>query len=329
MADGKRRNGYFCDMKKTIFAILAVLAVIAAAIAWGSAYMLSYSLTPDPNRRDTDSAYAELYARYPDMRQWTDSMRRAGALRDTFITMPGGERHHALYARGDTAHGRTAVIVHGYKDCAVKFLYLGRMYHHDLGFNILLPDLHAHGLSDGKEIQMGWKDRYDVMRWAEVAESAFRDSTRQPALVLHGVSMGAATVMSVAGERLPAYIRCFVEDCGYTDVWNEFTYQLDEQFSLPPFPLMQTTSLLCRLRYGWSFGEASPLRQVARCDRPMLFIHGDADTFVPAGMVMPLYEAKTGRKELWITRGTEHAMSFHDYPEEYEKKVRDFVMRNI
>lgn len=329
MAVCKRRNGYFCGMKKIVFAIFAVLAAIVAAIAWGSAYMLSYSLTPDPNRRDTDSAYAELYARYPDMRRWTDSMRLAGALRDTFITMPGGERHHALYARCDSARGRTAVIVHGYKDCAVKFLYLGRMYHRDMGLNILMPDLHAHGLSDGDDIQMGWKDRRDVMRWAQAAERAFRDSARQSVMVLHGVSMGAATVMCVSGEQLPPYIRCFVEDCGYTGVWDEFAHQLREQFSLPSFPLMPATSLLCRLRHDWSFGEASPLRQVARCDRPMLFIHGDADTFVPAAMVRPLYEAKPGEKELWITRGTEHALSFHDYPAEYERRVRMFVMRHI
>lgn len=157
--------------------------------------MLSYSLTPDPDRRDTDSAYATLFSQYPYMRHWTDSMLQSGALRDTFVTMPSGERHHALYARCDSAHGRTAIVVHGYKDCAVKFLYLGHMYHHDLGYNILLPDLHAHGLSDGEEIQMGWKDRKDVIKWTEIAERTFRDNTAESQIVVHGVSMGAATTM--------------------------------------------------------------------------------------------------------------------------------------
>lgn len=312
-------------MRKFLFATAALLVVIATALVGSSFYMLSYSLSPDPNRRDTDSAYRQLYRHYPQMKEWTDSMRANGVLRDTFLTMPSGERHHALYAKADSAHGRTAVIVHGYKDCAIKFLFLGKMYHHDLGYNILMPDLHAHGLSDGDAIQMGWNDRLDVERWLAVAEQTFRDSARASALVLHGVSMGAATTMCVAGDSLPPYVKWFVEDCGYTSVREEFAVQLRKQFGLPEFPLMPLTNLLCRMKYGWDFDEASPLNQVARCHRPMLFVHGDADTFVPTWMIHPLYTTKPGTKDLWLANGSEHARAFHDYPEEYVKRVREFI----
>lgn len=314
-------------MKKIVLSIAAVAVAVTAAVVGSSLYLLSYSLTPDPNRRDMDSAYAQLFCDYPDMRQWTDSMRAGGLLRDTFVVMPTGERHHALYARADGAHGRTAVIVHGYKDCAVKFLYLGRMYQRDLGWNILMPDLHAHGLSDGDAIQMGWLDRLDVIRWTEVAEELFRDSVCPSQLVVHGVSMGAATTMCVSGEELPPYISRFVEDCGYTSVKDEFTVQLKEQFGLPAFPLIQVAGALCKMKYGWSFDEASPLRQVARCRRPMLFIHGDADKFVPTWMLKPLYTAKPGYKEVMITRGSGHARSFYDNPEDYQDKVGAFLKR--
>lgn len=313
--------------RRIVMAAAALAAIVVLALAGGSFYMLGYSLDPDPNRADTDSAYTQLYSRMPDMRPWADSLRRCGLLRDTFVAMPGGERHHALWLRADSACGRTAVIVHGYKDCAVKFLYLGRMYHRDLGYNILLPDLHAHGLSDGGSIGMGWNDRFDVMRWAEVAERMFRVAGHESRVVVHGVSMGAATVMCMSGEPLPDYIKCFVEDCGYTSVWDEFACQLREQFGLPPFPLMYTTSALCGAVNGWRFGEASPLAQVTRCRRPMLFIHGDADRFVPTEMVYSLYAAKPGPKRLWIGRGSTHAMSYADHPVEYTRVVADFVGR--
>ena len=241
--------------------------------------------------------------------------------------MPGGERHHALYLRADSACGRTAIVVHGYKDCSAKFLFLGRMYHRDMGFNVLLPDLHAHGLSDGGDIGMGWNDRRDLVHWAAVAERLFRSEGHESRIVLHGVSMGAATVMCASGEDLPPYIRCFVEDCGYTSVWDEFACQLKGQFGLPPFPLMYTTSALCGLRHGWRFGEASPLRQVAKCRRPMLFIHGDRDTFVPTWMVYRLYEAKTGPKRLWIAPGSAHAQAYTDHPAEYTRVVREFCFK--
>lgn len=312
-------------MKKIVIVTGSIVAVLLAAIVGGSFYMLSYSLTPDPNKRDTARAYAELFERMPDMKPWVDSLRSNQLLRDTFITNADGYRLHALYVRGDSACGRTAIVVHGYKDTAIKFMFIGRMYHRNLGYNILMPDLYAHGQSEGDAIQMGWKDRLDVIRWTEVAEELFRDSLHRSRMVIHGVSMGAATTMCVSGESLPDYVRCFVEDCGYTSVWDEFDGQLKAQFHLPSFPLMPTTSLLCRLRYGWDFSEASPLKQVAKCRRPMFFIHGDNDTFVPTWMVQPLYEAKPGEKQLWMAASSEHAKAFADHPAEYEARVAAFV----
>ena len=61
----------------------------------------------------------------------------------------------------------------------------------------------------------------------------------------------------------------------------------------------------------------------------MLFIHGDADDFVPTGMVYPLFEAKPGEKKLWVVPGAAHAMSYHDNPDEYTRRVAAFVGRYI
>ena len=61
----------------------------------------------------------------------------------------------------------------------------------------------------------------------------------------------------------------------------------------------------------------------------MLFIHGDADTYVPTWMVYELYKAKPEPKELWIVPGATHAMSYRDDTEEYVNKVRLFVDKYI
>lgn len=98
---------------------------------------------------------------------------------------------------------------------------------------------------------------------------------------------------------------------------------------MPAFPLLHAASRLCDLKYGWNFREASALGQVAKCRLPMLFIHGDADDYVPTWMVYPLYEAKPGEKELWVVPGAAHAMSYRDNPEEYTRRVGEFVGRYI
>ena len=200
--------------------------------------------------------------------------------------------------------------------------HIGYLYNRSLGYNILLPDLRYTGLTEGDAIQMGWLDRKDVIQWINTAPYIFGDSIRA---VVHGISMGAATTMMVSGEKLPDYIRCFVEDCGYTSVWDQFEKELKGVFHLPAFPLLYVTEWICQLQNGWNFHEASALNQVKKCRKPMLFIHGDKDDFVPTWMVYRLYEAKPQPKALWVVPGVDHAHSYRDYPEEYTGKVRKFV----
>jgi fermentation-respiration switch protein FrsA (DUF1100 family) len=295
-------------MKKSLLSIVTVVVLLLVITIGTSFYMLSYALSPDGGKADVDSCYNQLFERYPDTKPWVDSLNRVGALRDTFVVMPTGERHHALYVH----HGsqKTAFIIHGWRDSAVKYLFLARLYEHVLGgYNVVLPDLHAHGLSEGDMIQMGWLDRKDVLHWLTI----FQTDT----MVVHGVSMGGATTMMLSAEEMPKGIKDlrFVDDCGYTSAWDEFASELKNQFGLPPFPLMYTTSLLCKMRYGWSFSEASAIDAVRQSPYPMLFIHGDEDTFVPTEMVYRLYQAKPSNKKLWIAPGAEHASSYLTHPD--------------
>lgn len=314
-------------MRKILWTLAAAAVLFVAAVAGGSLYMLSYSLTPEATvEAKNASSYEYMFGEYPFLRPWVDSLAGAGALRDTVIVNAGGTRLHALYAAASEPTDRTAVIVHGYTDNAVRMLMIGCLYHRDLGYNILLPDLNYHGDSGGRAIQMGWKDRLDVLRWMDVADELFGGRTQ---MVVHGISMGAATTMMVSGEPQRPFVKCFVEDCGYTSVWDEFRKELRERFGLPAFPLLYAADRLCGLRYGWTFREASSLRQVAKCRLPMLFIHGDADTYVPTWMVYPLYDAKPGEKELWIVPGAAHAMSYRDNRGEYTRRVAEFVGRYI
>ena len=84
-------------MKKVLWTLAIILAVFVIALIGGSFYMLDYSLAPDPNRMDTDSCYRQQFEAYPESQAWIDSLRTVGALRDTFLTMPSGERHHAFF----------------------------------------------------------------------------------------------------------------------------------------------------------------------------------------------------------------------------------------
>lgn len=309
-------------LKHTLYAAAIVLTLAVILTVAGSGYLLSYSLRPQNRGKNLEESARYMRQTYPYISHWMDSLTANHLLRDTFITAPDGIRLHAYYAYAGTPTARTAVIVHGYTDNAIRMMHIGYLYHHALHYNILLPDLRYSGLSGGEAFQMGWLDRKDVIQWIRLAPHLFGDSIKS---IVHGISMGAATTMMVSGEKLPPYVRCFVEDCGYTSVWDQFGKELKERFHLPAFPLLYTASIMCRMHYGWDFHEASALRQVEHCRRPMLFIHGSKDDFVPTRMVYTLYRHKPQPKELWIAPGTDHAHAYRDYPEIYTQKVEDFA----
>ena len=307
-------------LHKRLLAGLGITTLlIASCLVGGSFYLLDFSLSPDPNRCDTDSAYADLYARYPSTKEWVESH----PLQEISIPNAEGKQLRALFHRAEAEGGKTAIIVHGYRDCNIKFLYLARLYN-ELGFHVLLPDLAAHGQSEGEAIQMGWKDADDLLLWCAVADSLFCCEEQESRIIAHGVSMGAATVMNCSGRQVPSSVKGFVADCGYTGVWDEFAEQLQAQFSLPAFPMMHIASLLCEWKYGWNFQEAAPIESLRKSRLPMLFIHGTADDFVPTRMVHELYKAKPADKELWLAPDAGHALSYLCHPKEYTARIRAF-----
>lgn len=312
-------------MKKLRISLIIILILVLGIVIGGSVYMFNFSLKSKVTPTDEEDAYAYLF-KHEYLKQWIDSLNEHAALRDTFIVAASGSKLHALYVRSAQQSPKTALIIHGYTDNAIRMLMIGHLYNKEMGYNILLPDLRAHGKSDGEYIQMGWKDRLDILQWIDVTKGIYGDTIP---MVIHGISMGAATTMMTSGEDLPENIKCFVEDCGYTSVWDEFAHNLKGQFGLPNFPILYTASLYCQLKEGWGFKEASALEQIKKCKLPMFFIHGDKDTYVPTWMVYPLFEAKQGEKELWLVPGVGHANAYWDETEEYVNRTKAFVGKYI
>ena len=311
-------------LRRVLLAMAAVVVLLAAGVVGAAWYLIDYALCPTNIYTDQRRAWADMDALYPGLQAWGDSLRKAGVLRDTTLTALDGTTLHALYAHAPVPTHRTALLVHGYGSCAVGMMHLGRMYHRDFGVNILLPDLRHSGLSGGDHIQMGWLDKDDVELWADQCPLLFGDNAT---VVVHGVSMGAATTAMLSGDsNQPPCIQLYVEDCGYTSVMDQFRKELAERFSLPAWPLLPLASRLCKWRYGWSFEEASAVPGVRKSRGPMFFIHGTADKYVLPWMGDSLYAAHPGPKARWWVEGAAHAKSYAHDPELYAKKVRRFLL---
>ncbi|WP_231293218.1 alpha/beta hydrolase [Sporosarcina sp. P33] len=148
-------------------------------------------------------------------------------------------------------------------------------------------------------------------------------------VVYHGLSMGAATVLMASGEQLPKQVKASIADSPYQSVYRLFAYQLDRMFHLPAFPLLDNMSLLTNAKAGYSLREADALGAVRRATVPILYIHGQADTFVPTDMTKELYAMTKSETELILVDGANHGEAFVMERVAYKKTVAGFIHQHL
>lgn len=199
-----------------------------------------------------------------------------------------------------------------------------------LGFTVLVPAQRAHELSEGRYVGMGWLERNDLLAWIHLIVESDPDAR----ILLHGNSMGAATVMMAAGDpRLPRNVVSAIEDSGYASVRMQFIDSARSMFHLPKLlaaMCVDAAGLVCKYRAGFDFSDASCVEQLKHTTIPMLFIHGAADTFVsPRFLDMNYGACSSLDREKLLVPDADHVMSSAVAPDVYWSKVEGFVKRTF
>lgn len=243
---------------------------------------------------------------------------------DLFITSEDNLKLHNYLIKNKVTSNKWAIVVHGYTSQGKLMASYAEEFY-KMGYNIIIPDLRGHGQSEGNYIGMGWDERLDIIDLTKYIVDNYTNTE----IVLFGVSMGAATVMTTSGEKLPSNVKAIIEDCGYTSAWNQFAYQLKSLFKLHSFPLLDVASLICKIKAGFFISRVSPIKQIKKSITPTLFIHGDEDDFVPFFMLDELYNASPVEKEKLIIRGAAHAKASYVNPKLYWETIEKFLNSHI
>lgn len=192
----------------------------------------------------------------------------------------------------------------------------------ETGCSILCPEQRAQGASGGDHMGFGLLERYDCLEWAKWAEA---NAAGDLPVYLAGVSMGAATVLMTSGfEDLPDNVHGIIADCGFTSPKAEFEYVTTQNLHLPFITRERDADRLCEKRIGMPSDAYSTLEAMKTNTRPILFIHGKKDHFVPARMSEETYAACKAPKELLLVDDADHAQSYLKDPARYEAAVREF-----
>ena len=220
----------------------------------------------------------------------------------------------------DEHSDKWAIVLHGYHSNPDSVLSIG-MHFSEKGYNVLIPSMRASNDSEGQYIGMGWLDKDDLQCWINL----IIEQNDNAEIILHGSSMGAATVLMASGDELPSNVKAIIEDSGYTSVWDIFASEAKARFNLPTFPILNMFELVANIRAKYDIKEASAVEQVKKSNVPILFIHGDSDDFVPEYMCEELYEAANCRKDKLIIHNAGHTESRYKEPDTYYNKIFDFL----
>ena len=316
-------------MKKSTKIILCSALGVAGA-AYGACTLIDELLL---NRKMIPSPEFSAKVTGCDMSHLEEATNRGIAKLEEY----GCEKYHMLSERGEklTAYllkpekesNVYAFCAHGYRSdakgefCKIAYYYLNK------GINVFMPDHVASGESEGLHCTFGYYEEPDCLQWLAYMKDTFGSDIK---ILLHGVSMGAATVMMMSGNKaLPENVKLTVSDCGYSTAVGEFSEKL-RAMKLPADLIIKGVNAVNKINLGFDFYKLRPVDSVKNAKIPMLFIHGTGDTFIPHSMCQEVYEACGSEvKEILYIEGADHAQSFPTDTETYSKKLDEMIDKYV
>lgn len=305
----------------------------AAKIALGTAAVLAFAgntacdfaiKRPDPLKPKKPET-REAYIKRNEIRRRNNQYLYDHNPEDLTLKSVDGLTMKAWFVPAESK--RFVICVHGYRcNGPDEFSHMFPFYNEKLGYNYLLPDLTGHGRSEGGYACFGATDAKNILLWIDYLINRFGEDIE---IILHGISMGAATVMNVNEMSPPDQVKLVIEDCGFTSTAEEMNNTLKDMIGFGCMPLVYLGSLFAKIKAGYFFSESNPLKNMNKAKNPMLFIHGEADTYVPFEYGKRLYDACPVEKDFMWVPDTVHAFSYYNAKEEYEQKVTDFIKKHL
>jgi dipeptidyl aminopeptidase/acylaminoacyl peptidase len=239
------------------------------------------------------------------------------------LTTPDGVKLAAWYV--PCAGAQAGVVVcHGYG--ASRRYVTGLLpFLHRAGFAVISFDFRGMGESGGRFCSFGQCEKEDVRTASRYLRAHAGVGPGQVGAL--GLSMGGAAAIMAAAED--ADIGAVVADCAFARL-DQMVPQRFARFGRAGPPLACCTQWWGERLAGFSVSSVSPVAVAARLSpRPLLLIHGEADTHTPPAHSRELYAAARDPKELWIVPGAGHAGCYDTARDEYERRVTHFFRQAL
>lgn len=241
---------------------------------------------------------------------------------DVYINSFDGLKLHGLKIENHIT-SKYVIMVHGIWS-NLRWLIPYAYEFDKLGYNVLLIDQRASGLSQGNYYTYGYKESIDLIDWTNYLINC----NSQIQITYFGVSMGAATVMLTTNKDIPSNVKCIIEDCGYADTKEELAHIIKTKYKInKPNLVLNLFEKKMHDKFGFIYSDVSPKIALNKNNLPLLIIHGDADNFVPYNMSKIIYNNQLGYKKFYCVKNAKHAQCHLD--KNYFLIVDDFIKKFV
>lgn len=236
---------------------------------------------------------------------------------DVLFTMSDGYLIHASINLIKDSK-KFCILAHGHQTTREGALRYAAIFR-DLGYSTIIYDERGHGDNVRGIVTMGHKESYDL---GQIVEQVYEKYGEDITLGLQGVSMGAFTcLMSLKYIDKLAFV---VSDCAFSSLKEVVKNQI-HHFHLPSFPLMGFIDFNLKAFAHFSFSDCEIADSLKNNNVPILFIHGEADTYVDPNNAKRLYDSDAGYKELVYFPNAPHASSITLDREKYVSSIKSFL----
>ena len=219
---------------------------------------------------------------------------------------------------------RIILAMHGWRSNWASDFGPCAPFWHSEGCSVLFAEQRGQGMSEGEYMGFGVSERYDVLSWVKwICENT---EDKLP-IYLAGVSMGASTVLMASGLELPERVCGVMADCGFTSAEAIFRHVTKSSLHLSYNLMNKYVETIFRKKISAGTEDCSTIDAMKVNTRPVLFIHGTDDGFVPVTMTYENYKACQAPKALFVVPGADHGASYLIDKEGYEKAVRKFFAK--
>ena len=218
---------------------------------------------------------------------------------------------------------RVVIPCGGFRGHRADMLGIGAALWRD-GNNVLIFDYRGHGELAGTPVTLGYQEVQDLL----AAVSYVKERVSGASIGVIGYSMGASVAI-MGAARCPD-IGAVVADSPFARQRGVVSHHIRRVLHVPHDPLLEVVDLLLGRMRGYHFRDVEPLREIGQiAPRPLLLIHGDADSVTDPRDSELLYAAAGEPKELWITPGVEHGGTYFADRPYYCERVLTFFRRAL